>query len=318
MTESQFLRFRPGLDALQQLRNSEPGWAYNTFLLLQGSKALSRFTSPEHQALSRLLCLGSATDYAGGDQLIAAFDKLAPRDRAALTGWLTADGIHQRPGFVLSSAPELLKNAQENPAVGLTAAFRMLVRVQERCIADKSIYKAYVHLGDLADWARDAGGTQGDFSTATLDVHREDQDDTRVFTVEVVRPVARHTSKGGDRRYGGEESGCGKICGIVICVLLFLVTLAGAAGWYFFPEKVETYVEPVMKQGKPYGLTAKYAQMALCGLSVFWLLCILCCTGCRCRCCGCLDPSRRVICCEGGSRPLICHYTLLEPPDGEP
>jgi hypothetical protein len=327
MTETQFLRFRPGLDALQQLRNSEPGWAYNTFLLLQGSKALSRFTSPEHQALSRLLCLGSATDYAGGDQLIAAFDKLGPRERAALTQWLTADGIVQRPGYVLGAAPELLKNAQENPLVGLTAAFRMLVRVQERCVADKSIYKVYVHLGDLADWARDAGGTAGEFDSATLEVRREDQDDTRIFTVEVLRPAVRHPSQA-QQQYT-EEAGCGKILGTMFCLLLCLVSMAGVAGWYFFPEKVEALVEPieptleplkpyVVEPLQPYGLTRKVIQMALGGFLLLWFLFIvLCCKGCRCCRCSCLAPSRRVMCCEGGSRPLMCHYTLLEPTDSE-
>eukprot|EP00439_Symbiodinium_sp_Y106_P018945 s1401_g2.t1 len=43
-----------------QLRTMEAGPAYNAFLLLRGSKALSRFASGQHQALVRLLCLSTA------------------------------------------------------------------------------------------------------------------------------------------------------------------------------------------------------------------------------------------------------------------
>merc|ERR1719454_2863991 len=53
MTEKQFQRFRPGLDALQQLKTRDPQETYNNFLLQRGTKAMSRFASPEHQALSR-------------------------------------------------------------------------------------------------------------------------------------------------------------------------------------------------------------------------------------------------------------------------
>eukprot|EP00435_Cladocopium_sp_Y103_P056204 s102_g18.t2 len=105
MTESQFQKFRPGLEALMQLRsrfvwgwNMDAGPAYNAFLLLRGSKALSRFASWQHQALVRLLCLSTAYDRDSGDAVCNAFDKLSNAERASLTRWLVADGISQRPG----------------------------------------------------------------------------------------------------------------------------------------------------------------------------------------------------------------------------
>ncbi|CAL1162919.1 unnamed protein product [Cladocopium goreaui] len=88
MTESQFQKFRPGLEALMQLRNMDAGPAYNAFLLLRGSKALSRFASWQHQALVRLLCLSTAYDRDSGDAVCNAFDKLSNAERASLTGGL--------------------------------------------------------------------------------------------------------------------------------------------------------------------------------------------------------------------------------------
>merc|ERR1719464_2541281 len=183
MTEEQFLRFKPGLNALQQLRDLEAGPAYNAFLLLQGSKALSRFASPEHQALARLLCLGSATDQTHGDMLCKAFDELLPRERQRLTRWLAADGITERPGFVLCDAPVFLQHAQSNPEVGLVAALRMLVSVQQQCSVGWGVYKVYVHLEELAEWAQDAGESNGEFGAAILGVEYEDLGDTRICKV---------------------------------------------------------------------------------------------------------------------------------------
>merc|ERR1719382_1530086 len=193
MTEQQLERFRPGLDALQQLRTREASTAYNAFLLLQGAKALSRFASPEHKALSRLLCLGSASDIQAGNEICEAFDQLKPGERAKLIRMLTADGVEQKPGYVLCGAPELLSAAQTNDSVGLVAALRMLVRSQEKCKADASTFKVYIHLDDLAEWAKDAESTE-EFGQARLDFTYEDQysmedsTKTRVYRIGVSRP----------------------------------------------------------------------------------------------------------------------------------
>ena len=124
MTEYQFQRFRPGLKSLLQLRTLDASDAYNAFLLLRGSKALSKFASAEHHALIRLACLGSTTDSNSGNAMVEAFNQLPPAERAALTRFLTSDGIVNKPGYVLCDVPLLLQNARANIAVGLAAAFR--------------------------------------------------------------------------------------------------------------------------------------------------------------------------------------------------
>jgi len=287
MTEQQFQRFRPGLDALQKLKTNEAATAYNAFLLLQGSKALSRFASSEHQALARLLCLGSATDHASGDSVREAFDKLPAVERAQLTRWLIADGIINKPGYVLCNAPDLLRNAQVNPNVGLTAALRMMVRVQERCDVTASmrlnIVKVYVHLSEIASWAHDAGA--GDFEKARLEVRSEDLNDTRVYTVDVVRPV--RTKKKGSAR--GADGCCSRFCGCLRCLFMLLLLLlltasVGLAACYRLrPEKLE----PAMPYLDEAGVSPKLALKGLgCVAMVSFTILLLMCCQRRCGECG--------------------------------
>eukprot|EP00931_Biecheleriopsis_adriatica_P003876 TRINITY_DN105632_c0_g1_i1.p1 TRINITY_DN105632_c0_g1~~TRINITY_DN105632_c0_g1_i1.p1 ORF type:complete len:3685 (-),score=854.42 TRINITY_DN105632_c0_g1_i1:104-9952(-) len=254
MTESQFVRFRPGLDALQQLRNLDAGQAYNAFLLLQGSKALSRFASPEHQALVRLLCLGAANDHARGEKVCIAFDELLPEERAKLTRWLTADGISQRPGYVLCDAPDLLKNAEVNPAVSLPLALKILVRVQElvqdadadfaRSLAPDNV-KSYVHLRELALLAREATSAQ-EFTTAELRVTTEILAESRIHIIEVLREDDATFSD----RIQSPGSGCfrcfllfARCLMLLIFSLLFVCSVAAAAALFFVPNKIAPLME---------------------------------------------------------------------------
>jgi len=338
MTESQFQRFRPGLDALQQLRTLEAGSAYNAFLLLQGSKALSRFASPEHQALARLLCLGAASDYERGDAVCRAFDELSVREREVLTRWLTADGISQRPGYVLCDAPRLLQNAEANPAVGLGAALHMLVSVEELCTLGWGVHKVYVHLNELADWAQDAGKQNGAFEAAQLDVQYEDVAELRIFRVHVARPQGGSTRGSGQLR----RRFCCQLLGSGMLLLLLVGSLAGALGLLMYPNATEPYLdsisEPVLGHSRlPTDLVVK----ALGGFSVVMLLLLLlccrglcrggsccgtCCTsqGCFGRLCGCAfccnwrlsgggEGSKHPVHRTPSSRPLLCNYTLLGP-----
>lgn len=205
MTESQFQRFRPGLDALQQLRTLDAGAAYNAFLLTRGSKALSKFASPEHQALVRLLCLASAFVYDDGNVVCEAFEMLSNPERAALTRWLTADGIVNQPGYVLCEVPQLLQNAKLNVAVGLVNALKMLLVVQERCAEAVLSYRAppskvVVHVGELAVWAHDAGPDKDEFNSVGITLKIESLTEQKVFTVQVLRPT-------GDRAHSVEREG---------------------------------------------------------------------------------------------------------------
>ncbi|CAK0904969.1 unnamed protein product, partial [Prorocentrum cordatum] len=185
MTEPQFQRFRPGLEALQQLRTLDAGAAYNNYiLLLQGSKALACFTSPEHQALTRLLCLESAGGEASESAVSDAFKELHPRERARLTRLLTADGLGERPGFVLRGAPELLRAACSNPRVGAPAVLRTLLRVQDKCSVGSRVRKVHLDMHGLVAAARDAQGPR-EFTQLPLDLRYDDQGDTRVCVVAV-------------------------------------------------------------------------------------------------------------------------------------
>eukprot|EP00929_Paragymnodinium_shiwhaense_P063871 TRINITY_DN31960_c0_g3_i1.p1 TRINITY_DN31960_c0_g3~~TRINITY_DN31960_c0_g3_i1.p1 ORF type:complete len:3687 (+),score=983.36 TRINITY_DN31960_c0_g3_i1:94-11154(+) len=189
MNESQFQRFRPGLDALQHLRTLDAAAAYNGFLLVRGTKAMSRFASPEHQALARLLCLGAAFDQEGGQKLCDAFEELPMTERLALTRWLNADGIQDRPGYVILQAPLLFDSARQNPAVGLATALKLLLRVQQRCVEEASgnghaERLVVVHLDDLALFVANAGIHEADAGKLNLEYRSVLQHDVRVVRVE--------------------------------------------------------------------------------------------------------------------------------------
>jgi len=215
MDEPQFQRFRPGLETLQQLKTLEAPAAYNAFLLLRGSKAMSRFASPEHQALARLLCLGEAYDGDDGRSVCDAFDELSPGERKALTRFLNADSVcgAGRPGYVLCHASDFLQQARQNSNVGLVAALRMLLFVLVGCdslvpatlgsarsalpwrppssppFAKKSdIDVVSVNLGALAIWAGEAGPGPTAFLQASVSLREERLGETTVVTVEVERP----------------------------------------------------------------------------------------------------------------------------------
>lgn len=320
MTEQQLERFRPGLDALQQLRTREASTAYNAFLLLQGAKALSRFASPEHKALSRLLCLGSASDIQAGNEICEAFDQLKPSERAKLIRMLTADGVEQKPGYVLCGAPELLSASQANDSVGLVAALRMMVRSQEKCKADASMFKMYIHLEGLAEWAKDAGSAE-EFGQARLGFTYEDQysmedsTKTRVYRIEVSRP---HSVESGNLFANRSQDCCqgfaaGLRCAMsVVGVLIVIAAAISAVAVLVRPDVLDS----VLPQSVDRGLAA-YAMLAFC----FFVMLFYISRSCR------QDvretvPSARASCCDRSSnaeqsRPLLCCSSADESPEGD-
>lgn len=183
MTQPQYDRLRPGLDALQELRSTGAVPAYDGFLLSKTAQTMSQFAAPEHKTLARLLCLAQIDSIDSGRYLNDAFCKLMPIERNILTKWLNADGIGQKPGFMLFGLPEYLQNAGRNTAVGIASALRLLVRIPSMCehpppartiapadssprLDSKSDEPAdfiYVTLESLATWASKAGPDPGDF-----------------------------------------------------------------------------------------------------------------------------------------------------------
>lgn len=182
MNETQFRRCTPGLKALQLLWTSDGKDCYADFMLLRGSKAMVRFASPEHQALSRLLCLFDAFDKEEGRILCEAFDELDIDERGCLTQWLNSAGAC---GVVIPNASRMLQSAKKNPSVGLANALRVMVKVREECRRHEqgSEHRLVVQFAELARWAKDYHGDHpGEvFLRSTVEV----QGDTKVIFLEV-------------------------------------------------------------------------------------------------------------------------------------
>jgi len=250
MNEAQFQRFKPGLEALMELKTKDPLETYNSFLLLRGSKAMSRFASPEHQALSRLLTLSAAYDRQAGHAVCDAFDQLTSEERYRLTRWLNSDGI--TPGtksFVLCDAPRFLQNAKANRSVGLCAALRMLLRVQELCAEvqlQDSHRKVVVNLGSIAEWAKDARLESGDFLMVQLSLQCCDaQDDAKIMTIEVIRPVpTSNMQEEEDPVSRPTQSRCSAWCGSAQALLLASILVNAIAVCLNFSDAASAKLLP--------------------------------------------------------------------------
>jgi len=191
MNDRQFTRCTPGLKALQQLCTLDGEDAYNEFMLLRGSKAMSSFASPEHQALSRLLCLFEAHDKEEGRSICDAFDALVAGERARLTKWLNADGVQRCPGYTIEDAAQMLKNAKENRHVGLVSALRMMLKVAQECLKYGSVEnpRVVVHFDKIAIWAKECSSQTGGFLQASLTFQSKTHADAKVVFVDVKRPT---------------------------------------------------------------------------------------------------------------------------------
>eukprot|EP00913_Durusdinium_trenchii_P029519 g27671.t1 len=164
-------------DCLKQkkacLRNNVAGWAgMGVITSNQYNNNRCSITSCNIRLLCGNLSLMS-------EALPSELDALVELDRFQQEAWCLSRprGLPIRidvAGYVLCDAPDLLVNAQNNPAVGLVEALKALVRVQEMMQA-ADLYtlpsfgsggpvKAYVHLRELALLAREAGVSTQDFA----------------------------------------------------------------------------------------------------------------------------------------------------------
>eukprot|EP00439_Symbiodinium_sp_Y106_P073560 s308_g13.t3 len=202
MNENQFKRCTPGLKALQAgltaLWKLDGKACYNDFILLRGSKAMSRFASPEHQALSRLLCLFDAYDKDGGSALCNAFDELAVEERQSLTQWLNSDS--EKCCVIIPGASTMLQNAKANTNVGLPRALRFLLKVREQCQQhekNSSCSRRVIQFGNIATWAKDyRGDTPGESWEVCLDSKSTVQGDTQVITMDLQQPLLTSSPTG--------------------------------------------------------------------------------------------------------------------------
>lgn len=72
------------------------------------------------------------------EEVRRTFRDLDNRQRAALIRYLNADGIKEKPGFILCDTPAFLASARNNREVGLLPATKILLRVYES--ADKEFH----------------------------------------------------------------------------------------------------------------------------------------------------------------------------------
>eukprot|EP00927_Polykrikos_kofoidii_P028763 TRINITY_DN25017_c0_g1_i2.p1 TRINITY_DN25017_c0_g1~~TRINITY_DN25017_c0_g1_i2.p1 ORF type:complete len:2736 (-),score=602.94 TRINITY_DN25017_c0_g1_i2:74-7891(-) len=306
MNERMFQRFRPGLDALQQLMKLDAVEAYNAFLLTRGSQSLSRFASPEHQALSRLLCLGSAFDVEDGRAVCEAFDELTPEERQCLTRWLNADGIHDFPGCLLLECNTLLEAAKLNPCVGLTAALRMLLRVEAEADIVRCRCKVVIKLGEIAAWAEEVSEQTGDFHAATLQVTSEMQNDDCVVSVEVIRPAAGASPttsfRGGSRNMNS--------CQFGLAVTSILALVVGAAALAATLIAAPQLIRAIMPDSLNTEIMPRRAHVAIVSgiVAVLLLIYLACC--CRWRAASSRfsmrrRPSGRGVCCAAALEPML-------------
>lgn len=185
MTETQYKRCQPGLKALERLWTSDGADCWADFMLLRGSKAMSRFASPEHEALSRLLCLFGAFDKKEGGVLCAAFYELDIDERGCLTKWLNSANRAGDFGVVIPNASRMLQSAKDNVSVGLVNALRIMVKVRDECRKHEegNEKRVVVQFADLAAWAKDYHGDHPREVAlkSTVDV----QGETKVISLEV-------------------------------------------------------------------------------------------------------------------------------------
>lgn len=261
---------------------------------------MTRFASPEHQALARLLCLSSAFNPEDGNAICDAFKALQWKERKDLTRFLNSDGIDQHPGYVLSDATSLLQNAKANGEVGITAALKMMLQVQVICTDGNwsASSKVIVNFGQLASWAEEAGSCQ-DFLEATVSVRSEVANDVRVATVEVRRP------EGSSRAGASSSNSRGYTCELVTLLILCLSCLGLALCLFLDPGPVKKALPPdIAVQVLPH----RYGAVAGV-LSAFFLLFII--VRCRRRSGSSCCPGLSALLLNGGYSRLRQEDSLL-------
>lgn len=133
MADKMYGNFKTGLDVLGYL-NSEPSQqVYNRFLAerAKGQGLLFDPNDVESRAIVRLASMTRIFDSEGGTKVKTALNTLDAAQRSRLIGYLNADGIAVKPGFLLYNAPNLLGNGMGNQKIGLPHSVRMLLKVYD-------------------------------------------------------------------------------------------------------------------------------------------------------------------------------------------
>ena len=128
MTEDRFVLFNKAMDSIVKLEDSSMTElaVYNDYLASRATALSLSFDdkNAESRAIVRLACLCRISDPFAAIELKNEFKQMSATEREALTAYLDADGLKEKPGFILCDSPEFLENAWRNKAVGLLPAMR--------------------------------------------------------------------------------------------------------------------------------------------------------------------------------------------------
>jgi len=149
MTEIMYANFKRGLDVLHTLSSSSVEYSYDGFLQRRAILCFTGFTSEEHRSLVRLACCARVFTQDGGAKAQHAFMSLFSDERRRLCTYLNADGVLNRPGFLLYYAPAFLESCKNSEIIGLLRGFRMMLKIYESADkefagSDESIVTIYV------------------------------------------------------------------------------------------------------------------------------------------------------------------------------
>eukprot|EP00392_Amoebophrya_sp_AT5.2_P010780 g10847.t1 len=83
--------------------------AYDVFLHSRGALCLPELSSAKERAVIRLCCNARVFDFEGGKKVQQAFSELFLDEQQRFIKYLNADGIHERPGFLLYHLPNFFQ-----------------------------------------------------------------------------------------------------------------------------------------------------------------------------------------------------------------
>ncbi|CAD7960797.1 unnamed protein product [Amoebophrya sp. A25] len=131
---------------------------YDIFLHSRSALCLAELSSATERAVIRLCCNARVFDFEGGKKVQQAFNGLFLDEQERFVKYLNADGINDRPGFLLYHLPNFFEAAAVvNPEnVGFERALRLILEIYDTARADfhdslEAI--VYIHLGEIAAWA---------------------------------------------------------------------------------------------------------------------------------------------------------------------
>merc|ERR1719323_2203716 len=112
MSETMYKNVKCGMDCLMHLDDKTPQQVFNLYLSVRAKAQGLLFDeqSPVSRAQVRFACMARKDTPDGGEQVRQAFEALSDARRSALAKCLNADGMEQKPGFLLFQSPNFLES----------------------------------------------------------------------------------------------------------------------------------------------------------------------------------------------------------------